>query len=459
MQGIEGYEHITIKLHPCKDYATDFALAQASGEQIDLVSTPGLSENTEIKNGSFLALDDLLAANPEVTADLPDWFVELGNIFGATYYVPNYQQCANQFFLYMNKEYFEQSGYTYDEAQTILLEKDFDKVAKFYEDVNTAVREYTGKDTVYIRDDKISNPRFWINNATNMYGLDWWCFFYWDVEKEEIAFTEYNENIKKGYLKQAEWYLNGMSYENSFTDSAVFDNGFLGETTQVWNLLQSSGTPEMVAATRNTEANLAIDGEVIVFDVDNYAFINASNAAGGTAVSATCENPEEAVKVMALLFNSKYAEFYNTLVYGLEGIHYNVVSDGVVETTEFAGTQGGADTTYCFHKWRGGNTFNAWLNQSMTQEQEDFILNEINESETTVKTPLRGFVLDAKPVENEITQLKAVVAEYHEPLRHGIMGEETESYYNEFIEKMETAGLSKVLEEFNRQADEFLASK
>ena len=31
LKGIEGYEHITLRLHPCKDYKTDFALAQASG--------------------------------------------------------------------------------------------------------------------------------------------------------------------------------------------------------------------------------------------------------------------------------------------------------------------------------------------------------------------------------------------------------------------------------------------
>ena len=37
----EGYEHITVDLHPCKDYSTDLSLALSAGEQIDIISFPG----------------------------------------------------------------------------------------------------------------------------------------------------------------------------------------------------------------------------------------------------------------------------------------------------------------------------------------------------------------------------------------------------------------------------------
>ena len=60
----EGYEHITLRLHPSKDYATDIALAQSTGEQLDIYSTVSLDYVTEAKNGAIIPLDDLLAANP-----------------------------------------------------------------------------------------------------------------------------------------------------------------------------------------------------------------------------------------------------------------------------------------------------------------------------------------------------------------------------------------------------------
>ena len=103
LKEIEGYEHITLRLSPHKDYATDLALAQVSGEQIDLAILYGLDITKEIANGSFMPIGDLLAANPEITAELPEWFVEYGKYKGEQYYVPSYQQLCNEFFFYIPK--------------------------------------------------------------------------------------------------------------------------------------------------------------------------------------------------------------------------------------------------------------------------------------------------------------------------------------------------------------------
>ena len=160
-----------------------------------------------------------------------------------------------------------------------------------------------------------------------------------------------------------------------------------------------------------------------------------------------------------MLFNSKYADFYNTLIYGLEGIHYEKLSEDEVKTLEYSGGQGGAGTTYAYHKWKGGNTFNAWRNQSLTKEQEDYIINEINESDEAIKSPLIGITWDTKPIENELSQIVSVTAEYAVALKNGHQGYNTEAYYNEYMQKLEIAGLSKVLDEFNAQAKAFLESK
>lgn len=450
----EGYEYITIDLVPCgREYATDIALAQTSGVQLDVVSTAMLDVVTEINNGSFIPLDDLIANNPEITSDLPEWFVDYGKVNGEMYYIPNYQQCANQFFWFTPTEFLENSGYTYDEVQEILLSKDVDKVAEFYENYITAIREYTGSESIYLCSDKVSNVRYWEQPSNSIYEVDWFGRFYWDEANDKINFTDLNEDIQAGYIKNGELYENGILYKNAETDTEFcLDANLLSDQSYAFNFCQSYGTTDMVA--ESYSASLGFD--VSVFEVHDYVFISNTNAAGGVAISATCEHPEEAAKVLALLFNSKYEEFYNTLCWGLEGTHYEKNADGTIKTLEFDGSQGGADATYCYHKWTGGNTFNAWLNQSMTAEQEDFIINEINESDNTVITPLMGFVLDTKPVANELAQITTIVKEHQQALRAGLKGNDTEAYLAEYLNKLETAGLSKVLDEFNAQADAYL---
>lgn len=461
----EGYEHITIDLHPCKDYQTDLALALAAGEQIDLISLPGSGDESEhIKDGILVPLDDYLAANPEITAELPDWLMELAKYDGTTYYVPNYQQSSNQYFLYMNKENFEATGYDYDEVQQAIYDMDMDYLYQFMEDSLVAAKETIKKDypdTTYIGKNALGNFKLYIEGGQSGFpSLSGQTCFYWDFEKEEIGISFLREDVQAGLLKNGEWVAEGLLPLDGMTNSEPYNNGILGEYSCILNLMQSFGTTEMFEEVWNAnESNVAMHGEIVSWKVDDYNVIGCRNAAQGVGVSATSEHPEEAANFLALLYNSKYSDFYNTLCYGLEGIHYNVISDGVIETTEFSGSQGGADTTYCYFKWQGGNTFNAWLNQSMTQEQEDYILNEINEGDDTIVVPIAGIVFDTKSIDSELTQMKAVIGEYYDTLTWGVKGEEQAAYLQEFLDKMEKAGMSKVLDELNAQADAYLASK
>ncbi len=454
LKNTEGYEHITLKLKPCKDYATDIALAQASGEQMDIISNPGLNVVSEIQNGAWLALDDLVAANPEITAELPEWFVEYGKVDGTLWCIPNYQQCANQWFWYTPKEFLDNSGYTAEQVEEILLAKDVDKLAEFYENYINAIREYKDSDEVFLDSDKLSNLRYWIQPSNNIHQVDWNGVFYWDEEAEEITFSDLNENLQAAYLKNGEFYASGILYKDADTDTEYFSKTMVDLPTSVFENLQSYGTNEMVS----TMFSNNIGCEIVAFNTHDYIFMSNTNAAGGVAISSTTEHPEDAAKVLALLFNSKYAEFYNTLVYGLEDVHYEWVDKeaGIIKTKEYDIANAQAGVSYGYQKWRGGNTFNAWLNQATTPEQKEYIINEINENDSNVITPLMGFVLDTKVVESELAQIKAVVTEYSAPLRSGVKGADTQAYLDDYLAKLEAAGLSKVLDEFNAQANEFL---
>ncbi len=457
----EGYEHIKIDLHPCKDYQTDFALGQVEGAQIDLVSTPGLSTNTEIVNGSFLSLDDILEENPEITAELPEWFMELGKMNGETWFVPNYQQCANRYYIHTPKEFFEQSGYTYEEAQEIMLSHDPKRIGEFYENYIMAIREYTGSERMYTRYDMVSNHKLYVHESNNILSLSASCVLYWDEDTQRIECTDFREDVQEGYRINAKWYQNGIMYKDCFTDTNFCTGSMYisHEQSYVFNGITSYGTADMVAEMRS-----GTDGfENVAFEVFDDSFLANTNAAGGTAISATTEHPEEAAMVMALLFNSKYKEFYNTLCWGLEGTHWEWEDKEAdkIKTLEFYVTEGNSSCTYHFPKWRGGNTFNASMNQAMTQEQKDYILNVTNniENEDNIISPLMGLNLSTKPVETELAQVKAVVSEYQDALRNGAVGANFETYLADYLDRLEKAGIQKVLDELNRQVDEFFENQ
>ena len=79
---------------------------------------------------------------------------------------------------------------------------------------------------------------------------------------------------------------------------------------------------------------------------------------------------------------------------------------------------------------------------------------EVNDSAAT--SPLLGFSFDVEPVQQEVTNVSTVVKQYESLVGGELPVEETNA---EFVDQLKTAGIDTVLEEMQRQVDEFLASK
>ena len=144
---MEGYEHISMELVPMTDYKKNFTLDETAGKQIDLVATYGMDFTTAADAGSFIDLKDLLAKHPEITAELPEWLIEMGKYNGTQYYVPSYQQATNGYFFVTPTAYLDAAKITEDEARKVLQKGTLEEKLDFYEKYVKAVREATGKQT------------------------------------------------------------------------------------------------------------------------------------------------------------------------------------------------------------------------------------------------------------------------------------------------------------------------
>ncbi len=452
-----GLEHVSININcfPTEDYPTQVTTAQASGAQIDILNTVSLDFNQGVEDGYWMPMEDYIS--DDLRAELPDWLWEMGTRDGHVYMVPNYQNAFNANFLFFPKEYMDKYG-DYDAMYEILTDWDGDYSEKVQclADYVKAVNEGEGgnKYCAPIVQNQEGTLGFAYITPQDNLGNN----FVVPDKSNEVKFLfelEGWKDIAKGY---ATWYDMGLYAPDGVTTSYTDYNfgNMLNDTSCAFSGKEQVGTPEQVAEIYSADWGF----EVVAIPTQEYNYIQNTWAAGGNGISSTCEHPEEACKFIEALTTGTDLgkEIYNTMVFGLEGEHYekDPSDPNRITTLEYDSSQGGADTSYAGLKWILGNSFYAYKNQAVLDGQYERI-KEMNESEDTVASSIIGFTVSSTNVATEIEQLNAVVTEYKETLESGTLGEAGwDAYYEEFMEKAETAGLSKIKEEYQSQLDAWL---
>lgn len=452
------YAHITIELLPCggasQDLKTTIALAQASGEQIDIANTWGITIGDYVKDGYAIPIDALLA-DTEIANELPAWLLETGKVGQETYFVPNYQLPATNRYVAIPKEYLQYYAGGAEAVKEILLlpKEESYKQIEFYGDLVKAVREGTGKDTKWI--------------FGTLYPIDFTRYDLWVINHSIFVEVGSNEVINvwaedwwRLTLKAlAQLYTDGYVHPDTATiDTAPFTNAnLLNDESGVRSISQGLYVaPENVGDILELQVS-GIDC-VLIPEFDRY-YMAGSWAAGGNWITSTCRHPEEAMDIIELLNTKKGTEFYNLLVYGIEGRQYTRNEDGSIHTLEYDASQAGSSVSYMTPGWMVGNTINQYENQSYVAGQKELI-EAVGTSSLNVTSELSGLVLDTTAVTDQIAQTNAAINEYWTLLTSGAIGaEKFDAYYDELLAKMEAAGVQTILTEVQGQIDAFLAAK
>ncbi|MEG0766701.1 MAG: ABC transporter substrate-binding protein, partial [Clostridia bacterium] len=262
--------------------------------------------------------------------------------------------------------------------------------------------------------------------------------------------------MKLALKATAQNFEDGLMPEDIMTMKLTDYNGksMLNTVAFAWTTGSGVGTEEQLEETMLVNYGFP----TTVIEMSPTYFVGMNYAAGGNCITSTCKNPEAAIKFIDLLCSKKGAEVYNTLVYGIEGVHYEKIDDTHIKTFEYDGSQGGVKTKYSTWKWNIGNTFNAYLNQGCVDGTNEFILNVMHGSQAKV-SKLIGLTWDTSVVESELAQMKAIQKEYCKGLTYGVMGSDWEAYFNEYVAKLESADYQKVIDQLQSQVDHFMAGK
>ena len=166
------------------------------------------------------------------------------------------------------------------------------------------------------------------------------------------------------------------------------------------------------------------------------------------AVPSDAKHPEEAVRFMNLL--SVSADLENLLCWGEEDYDYIIDEDGLLSYPEGVPAWGSAEL---WHYGRDAELLNQELLKPWNTNDPDYYSNISRINASAVKSPLLGFTVDLTPVKNEVFQCDMALNEASEGWRFHIPDPDTK--IRDLISALYDNGLEKILEEMQRQVDEY----
>ena len=163
-------------------------------------------------------------------------------------------------------------------------------------------------------------------------------------------------------------------------------------------------------------------------------------------ISATSKNPARVARFIELLNTDKY--LYNLVIFGIEGKHYEKVSDNVVKVIADSGYTLGSS------QWMIGNVYNSY---TTVEEDPDKYIKLKAFDEGAKPSKIAGFNFVTDTVQTELATVATVDAQYNAQLLLGAIDPDT--IIDDYKAALESAGLDKIQAELQRQIDEYLASK
>lgn len=177
------------------------------------------------------------------------------------------------------------------------------------------------------------------------------------------------------------------------------------------------------------------------------------------SIPFTSAHPVRAIRFLDLLHSEKGSVIANLLAYGIEGQHYEVLDakNGNIKAFEYQG-QGGANISYGIPNWLITNMMQGMYNVApYTNEFKEYGLNYYDNLKNMKKHILCGFSFDVSAVRSELSQLIKNNKEYAESVYSGIV-DNSDGILAELQEKNKAAGQEKIMQELQKQADEYIAS-
>lgn len=274
-------------------------------------------------------------------------------------------------------------------------------------------------------------------------GLNRFMYINQDVQPLEV------ENYYKTDLFKKSWELNIKAYQNGWIPKDALSDNDWGGLFIAGKAASTGGDLYMLNDyTNQLQKNVpAGEVEMAIFNKEGeWQDVNPVNNFG--MISSTSKNPDRAVMFLNWLHESQ--ENYDAYMLGIKGVTYTLEGDK-------AAVPAGMDPK---DKFAPTPWFTMYLPfaRTWTTDSQAYIDAIKFWSELKPKaTPLQTFQYSSENVKAEVAAVDKVVTDMGKPLQMGILS--TQADYDKFIAALEKAGIQKIIDDTQRQVDEFMAKK
>lgn len=415
---------VKVKLNPIKDtnYTQKISTMYRGGEEFDLCFTSDWTNNyySCVSEGMFLPLNDLISDYEKKTKDnVPSYLLDTFDINGNIYAVPNYQVLYKQWSIALRKDLVEKYNFNVDAVSKSQGYKTVKEIEPFFDLI--------------------------VENEPELYPM-----------RQTVSLTNiYYESVGSGLIKKGddnvkvvaqtdtpEWWANlELSrewYEKGYLNPDIF-NVYAEESVEEYlkyaadYLVTKPGVEQEMYSKYGKEY-------ILVPLCDPYLTYNSGMSAA-TAISSTSKHPKEAMKLIEYVNTDK--EIYNLLCYGINGIHYEKISNKHIRVNP-------EHKYFPCTLWVFGNQMNSYL----LENQPDDVWEITNKSnEEAQKSPIYGFRYDPYVTAGIKAQVSALTNEYD----YLYIGDKERT--TEYINKIKEAGINDIIENIQKQVDEFMDEK
>lgn len=416
---------VDIKMIDFGDYTQKMQVMAASGEPMDILFTSSWAFDyvQNARKGAFMELDELLETHGQGIKEVLDpAFLEGSKVDGHNYAIPANKELPAQDVWRFNKNLVDK--YDLDISNVKSLESLEPLLKTIKENEPNIVPFAVASDyTQTLPFDYV------IEKLPMAVRLD---------DKEELKVINFLEapETMEAFKTMHKYYKAGYISPEAATTTSTQDLMTSGN----WFLDRANTQP---FADNMWSASYGYP--VVSVPASDPIIYNWSVMGSMQAISANSDHPEEAMKFLNLLNTD--ATLRNMVDFGIEGVHYKKVSENVIENLP-------ASKDYDMPTFSLGNIMLTYLNPEDPENKWDEF-KKFNESGEPA--PLLGFNFDPKNVTTELAAVNNVKEEFWAPLMTGTV--DPEEFIPKAVEKLNAAGLEKIMVEAQSQIDAWKASK
>ena len=430
---------VQVEIQPIESAAYDdkSRLIVASGEDYDIMWAASWKGDAvgKVGGGAFLDIDSIIREHaPELLEAIPQYDWDKVTYGGKIMGVPSHQTVINGKAIKMPLETYERYKNIIPEQETVSYAKDYTKssadILRLYEPfLEQAKKDGANKNLALVGPGGLD---LLAKNYEVFLGLKTMPLLGVSLntrERKVINLLE-SKDFKDYIVLMSEWSTKGYFP----TDVAAVKNL---PPTEVYALLAEANY-DLDLPTRNQRVTDFFGRPMKTIMVAAPSNQGSGAASSSNFISTKSKNPVEAVQLLALINTD--AELYNLLAYGIEGQHFEMKDNTMVALKE----------TYGIRDWVLGNT-DVSYKLAADKEYLELVTNIFAAEPQSI---IPGFIFNMDDVKTQFASVEAINSEYLDAFIYGLKSDPMKMY-EEYIAELKNAGMDAIVQEAQRQMDEW----